>query len=319
MCKLRHIFKNLLISFMMLIVAGLSAQEDKLNLAQQIYKTNPEEAAVLIDSVIIHPLTKSDYVSWTVRAYVYYELFKKNDQRNKLNSPLRDTIISSIQISNSLGPDSTFLLNNNRVLKNLALGYYKISKYLLEDSLNYEGSFKAYMRYREFFSKVEPNYDTKEVEYNLAVGSVFSNIFNQDNNNTKAGEIAKVALLKVIELQPTNSSANLNLGLMYYNQAANLSKSLEFGADFSTIDIVQENMVKLAKQSAGFVETVYKNEPENIKVIEALYYIYRMLNDMQKFEEFKGKLKERNFKFEDPKPEESKKENESPDSPNKDK
>lgn len=298
MCKLRHIFKNILVSIFMLLGASLLAQEDKLNEAQQMYKSNPEGAAVIIDSVIQHPLTKSDFASWTIRAYIYYEIYKKNE-RFKLNSAIRDTIISSINVSNSLNPDTTFQLNNNRVIKNLALGYYKISKFLLEDSLNYERSNIAYNRYRELFSKVEPQYDTKEIEYNLAVGSVFSNIFNQDNNNVKAGEIAKVALLKVIEIQPGNSSANLNLGLMYYNQAANLSKSLDYGADFTQIDIVQENMVKLAKQSEQFVNTVYKNDTNNVKAIEALYYIYRMLNDNVRFEEFKANCKRHNINLED--------------------
>ena len=43
---------------------------------------------------------------------------------------------------------------------------------------------------------------------------------------------------------------------MYYNQAVNLGKTLDFGADFSQIDLVQDNIIKLAKQSEYFVTRV---------------------------------------------------------------
>lgn len=123
MCKLRQIFKNLLLSIILLTSASVFAQEDKLLRAQQWTKTNPEAARLAIDSVIVHPQTQTDYMSWTIRAYIYFELYKKAD-KFKFNSTLRDTILSSIRISNSLKPDSSFLENNRKLIKNLALGYY---------------------------------------------------------------------------------------------------------------------------------------------------------------------------------------------------
>jgi hypothetical protein len=152
----------------------------------------------------------------------------------------------------------------------------------------------AYSKYREIFAQAEPdnNFNQKDIDYYLAVGSTFSEIFIKDNNNTDAQDHAKVALMKVLEIQDDNPNANVNMGLMYYNQAVNLSKTLDYGADFSTIDIVQENMVKLAKQSEQFIVKVYQKDQKNAKAVEALYYIYRMLNENAKSDEFKVKCKE---------------------------
>ena len=288
---------------MILISATMLAQEDKLSRAQGLMTSDPGQALLIMDSVIQHPQTKNDFYTWTVRAYIYYELYKKTEKL-KLHSAIRDSILSTIKTASELKPDSESFQSINRMYKSLSSGYKKIVKVLLEDSLNYEGSQEAFNNYKKLLLKVEPkhNFEADDIEYNLTVGSIFSNIFNEDNKKTKAGEIAKVALLKVLGMQPTNSSANLNLGLMYYNQAANLSKSLEYGADFTEIDAIQDNMIKLAKQSEKLIRSVYDNDNKNTKSILALYYIYRMLVDTPKFEEFKKKCKEMNLDIGENKP-----------------
>ncbi len=299
MCRLRHIFKNLLPGIIMLLSASAFAQEDKLLRAQQLLKAkNADEARLAIDSVILHPQTSSDFMSWTVRAYIYADIYRRTD-KSKLHSSLRDTVISSIKISNNLKPDSSFKEQNKRLTKNIAGGYFNLARTLLHDSINYEHSLEAYNKYKELLGWVEPSeVNSKDIEYYLAVGSVYSHIFIKDNSNTKAGDIAKVALLKVLEIQPDNATANINMGLMYYNQAANLSKSLEFGADFDQIDIVQENMIKLGKQSFQFINKVYTKDNNNLKAIEALFYIYRLLNENAKSDEFKKIGMEKGIKYE---------------------
>lgn len=300
MCKLRQIIKNYLPGILMFVSASLFAQEDSLSRAQQLYRTDPEAARLIIDRVIVHPQTQNDYVSWTLRAYVYYELYRKTD-RLRLYSPLRDTILSSIKTSFTLKPDSANELNNKKMLKTIWAGYYNLCKALLQDSVNYQRSLVAYNKFKEVYLMYDPTgtFEAKDVEYYLAVGSVYSEMYIKDPENTTAGDIAKVALLKVLDIQPDNAAANINLGLLYYNQAVYLSKKLEFGADFTTIDIVQENMIKLAKQAEFFIIKVYNKDPENLKANEALFYIYRMLNEFEKSDQFKKRCMERGIKFDE--------------------
>ncbi len=299
MSKWRNIIKIFTYSILMLFAVNGFAQNDKLNRAQQLLQEkNADQAKLAIDSVVVHPETKSDFVSWTTRAYIYFEIYKRTDKQ-KLNSALRDTIISSLKRSNALKPDETFATNNKKLLSNLAAGYFNLSKTLLVDSINYARSVIAFNRFKEYFILTEPttNFGARDIEYNLAVGSLYSDIFNKDNKNTNAQEIAKLALLKVLDMQPENPSANINLGIMYYNQAVNLGKGLDYGADFNQIDVVQENIVKLAKQAEQFIIKVYKLDNKNVKAVEALHSIYKMLNEKAKEEEFKKKCKELNIKL----------------------
>ena len=133
----------------------------------------------------------------------------------------------------------------------------------------------------------------RDLEYNLAAGSHFSQIFNDDKSNTKAFEIAKVLLLKVLELNPPDSSANMNMGVMYLNQATDLIEKIDAGeASIQDIDVIQDNAVKLAKQAEQFFLKVYNQNNKNKKVVLALYYVYRVLLDDAKKLAFEQKCKE---------------------------
>ena len=315
MYKLPKIITNLILSTLLLLSIGVYSQEEKLYRARVLLDSkipaNIELARLCVDSLVLDSVTKDDFISWTLRSFIYFDIYKRTE-KNKLNSDLRDTIISSILKSNRLNPDETYAGNNKKLLQNIGAGYFNLAKKMLEDSVNEEKSLIAFNRFKEIYKILEPdiNFKQKDIEYNLTIGSIFSEFFIKDNNNTKAQNTAKVALLKVIELDPSNESANINLGLMYYNQAVNLSKELGYGADFTQIDFIQENMIKLAKQSEQFIFKVYSKNNKNVRSVEALFYLYRMLLDEPKSDEFKKIAIELGVKFGDEAPAKDEKINE---------
>lgn len=275
------------------------AQMNKLQQAIDYYQAkNFDAARLLIDSVVKHPETAKEPLSWSTRAFSYYELYKRKE-RYALRSPLRDTIVSSIKKSNSLSPESDVLSNNKKLIYNLVANYYNMCTQLLQDSLKHSRSLEAYNKSKELAVMLKPdtNFTKSDVEYYNTTGAIYSDIFNKDNSNMEAQDIAKSALLKVLELDQNNVKANYNLSIMYYNQGANLVKSMDYGADISQLDIIQENITKLAKQSQQLMDRVHKKEPKNEKAVEALYFIYRMLNDAPKTEEFKKKCNDLNIKL----------------------
>jgi len=294
MGKLRHIFTKLLLG-LLLSGGGLYAQEIKLERARMLFMEKQFEAAKLaIDSVVLHPQTNGDFLSWTTKAYIYNEIFKRSNERSMLKSAYRDTIINSLRISNSLDPDSVYINNNRKMYRTLSYGLFNLSKTLYQDSSNYQRSQLAYNGFKTLYSKFDPNetFKAKDLEYYLAVGSHFASIFNQNQKNAEAMDVAKVSLMKALDIQPDQPNALMNMGLMYFNQAVMLVKELEGGEDFEKIDEIQTSMVKLAKQAEGFIIRVYNADPKNTKAMRALYQIYRMLSDLEKSDDFKKKLKE---------------------------
>lgn len=287
----------------------LNAQEAKLARAQALYnEKKPELAQLCIDSVIAHPETKARFEAWTMRSFIYFEIYKKTD-RFKLNSKLRDTVISSALTSNKLKADADFASQNKKVLMAVASNYHKIASIYLLDSANYESSVKAYEKFKETSRLADPSIDLrgKDTEYYLAVGSEFSQKFNMNKTNTKAFEIAKVALLKVLEINPNDTSANMNMGLMYLNQATDLVESIDAGdTPFEKLDVIIDNSIKLAKQAEQFLLKVYDQNNKNRKAVLALYYVYRVLSDDAKKLQFENKCKELKIEVTDAAPKQQK-------------
>jgi hypothetical protein len=301
MNKLRNIIKNLFLGLMMVWSANGFAQVDKLTRALDLYQSrNMEAARLCIDSVVKHPDTRKDFASHTIRAFVYHDFYRRSD-RHKFNSALRDTIIFSLKRSYALKPDEENLGSNNRLMHSISGDYFNLSKKLLDDSANYNRSVGAYEKSKELSRIVKPdsNFTTRDIEFHVAAGSAFLEIYNNDYNNAQAAEYSKLSLLKALDWQPDNPSANYNLGLMYYNQAVNIGKSLDYGIEISQIDAVQESMVKLAKKAEQLITFVYQKNNNNAKAAEALYFIYRMLNQKEKSNQFKERCKDLGVKVEE--------------------
>lgn len=292
MCKY---LKLLLLSGFMLGSVVLSAQEAKLVRAQALYnEKKPDQARLCIDSVITHPETMKRYETWTIRGFVYYEIYKRNE-KSLFESSLRDTILASIKRSNKLKPDADYKAQNDKMYSTIAVHYRSIAREYLFEKSNYDMSLKAYTKFRELFKMADSTASLKEkdIEYNLAVGSHFSDKFNSDKNNIKAFEIAKVTLMKVLELNPLDTSANMNMGVMYLNQATSLIEKIDAGeASIKDVDIIQEDAAKLAKQAEQFFLKVYNQNNKNKKAVLALYYVYRVLLDEAKILLFEQKCKE---------------------------
>ena len=302
----RHILV-LSLTALFLTLSNLSfSQIEKFNKALTLYNSkipsNIDQAAVIIDSVVVDATTKSEPQVWTLRVAIYNDLHKRTEKL-KLDSRIRDTVLSSVKMSNSFKPDSNQKAFNYKVVKNLAINYNNIAVRLLQDSLNYERSLIAYNRFKNLLKTIDPltDFAPNDIQYNLAVASTYYELYGRDSS-VKALETSKRAYQNVLESEPENKSANLGMGLLHYNQAANLSKSLDFETDITQLEVVQDNMVKLAKKSEQYILKVYNNDKKDKKAVNALYFIYRMLMDNEKHEEFKKKCTEMGIIVDETKP-----------------
>jgi hypothetical protein len=285
--------KYSLVVISILLSSASFAQFDKLNRVMDCIKAKDVNCAKnAVDSAFMSPEVRNDPQAWYYRAFVYYELAKKD--KFNLNSAYRDTSLNSIRISNSMKPEPTVLDANKQITKKHAETYYNMCIKYLYDSLNYDRSSAAYKKYKENYSSVDSTFDfrSKDIEYYSAVGSHFSDLFNNNNTKSEYGEAGKLALMKVIELDPKNVSANINLGIIYYNQGVNLINSMDIDTPLDKLEVIQDNSTKLFKQSLPFMSKVYQLDPKNVKALESLRQIYQALNDTEKSLEFNKKLED---------------------------
>ena len=285
---------------MLLIVChNQYAQTDLLFDAQKLCQEKKFDLAIpLIEKIIKHPETKLDASAWHIRSYAYIQTYKSAGQYNIAKLNLLDTAISSAVISMRLDATKELLENNNSFVKFGAAAYYKVAVVLMQDSLNNVKSEKYYLKYKKTTAILTPNFDfkPKDIEYYNATGGKFEDLYMKNNFNQKYGDVAKYALLKVLELDPKNISASINLGILYYNQGATLMRMMDYDVDLAQLDVIQENAKKLFKQSLPFMMKVYELDPKDERVLESLQGIYSALLDDEKANEFKLKKEALNKK-----------------------
>lgn len=290
--KSYHYLKSSICFLFLIVCHNQYAQTDLLMDAQKLCNEKKfNEAIPLIEKVIINPETKSDPASWHIRSYSYIQSYKQFGPSNTSKINLLDTALSSALISMKLDTTNEFLENNKSFIKFGAGAYYKISTVLLQDSLNNVKSEKFYNTYKKYTTLINPTFDfkQKDIEYYNATGGFFADMYMKNNFNQKYGDIAKSALLKVLDLDSKNISANINLGVLYYNQGATLMRMMDYDVDLAQLDVIQENAKKLFKQSLPFMIKVYELDPKAERALESLQGIYSALLDDEKANEFKQK------------------------------
>jgi hypothetical protein len=290
--KSYHYLKGVLSFLMVIFCHSYYAQGDLLIEAQRLCNEKKFDLALPIaEKTIIHPETKNDPASWYTRSFVYFHIYKQAGQYNTIKINELDTSMSSALHSIKLDTGKVYTNENNVILKNGAIYYYKISTVLLQDSLNFSKSEKFYEKYKKYTSFIDSNFDfkQKDINYYNTTGGIFADQYMKNNFNQKYGDIAKSALLKVLELDNKNISANINLGILYYNQGATLMRMMDYDVDLAQLDVIQENAKKLFKQSLPFMIKVYELDPKAEKALESLQGIYSALLDEEKANEFKQK------------------------------
>ncbi|MCC6181700.1 MAG: hypothetical protein IT237_07700 [Bacteroidia bacterium] len=290
-----HYIRNCVGFLLICIAHNFYAQNDLLMEAQKLCQEKKYEQAIyIIDKTVLHSETKDDPAVWHIRSFAYIQTFKQINLPTQAKTYLLDTAMVSVQKSIKLDAKKEYYENNMAFIKSASSSYYKLATILLKDSLNDVKADTNYFKYKKYYAIYSPEFDFKEkdIAYYTAKGSMFAELYIKNNFNQRYGDVAKAALLKVLELDPKNISANMNLGVLYYNQGATLMRMMDYDIDLSQLDVIQENAKKLFKQSLPFMIKVYELNPKESKALEGLEGIYNALLDEAKANEFKQKKEE---------------------------
>ena len=76
------------------------------------------------------------------------------------------------------------------------------------------------------------------------------------------------------------------MGILYYNQAVRLIKGADYDLDLTSMDGIQDDQVKLFKQSLPLMKKVHELDPQKEEAIQALSGIYFGLNDYESSKRF---------------------------------
>ena len=268
----------------------------KVEKALELYAAKKlDSAKVLINQAIHNPETSKDFQAWMVRGFVYKELYKSSESKNPA-SALRDS--SSVSLVEALQLDvsnkNTQKLNVIQSLKYVASTYHNdINKTL--DTIGYKQSLINAEKYKAIMKLIDPAFDEKKYNYEVysTIGAMFEKGYELKSSKNLL-DLAKSYLLKAYEINSNTDFINKNIGVLYYNQAVDIIKKMDYDVPLEQLPVYQDQSVKLGLQSLPYLLKANKINPNDISVVEGLAGIYYLLNDSEKYNEYKKKFEEMN-------------------------
>ncbi len=293
--KTYHYLKNRLLCLLMVLCCYNSkAQIDSLNKMQDLLQNKKYEQAVILgDKIILHPDTKNEPASWSLRAVAYNNFYKQLSLLGEFNIDLVDSCLKYAMTSINLDANHEYEKDNRNLIENCAIKYNKFSRILLNDTLNTQNYPKGetiYNKYKKTTLILNPNFDFKDQDFEIynVIGGRYLQLYYTANYDPKYEELAKTYLFKAHDIDPNNADNNMKIGTLFYNRGVALINNSDY-VDLTQVDVLQENAKKLFKQSYNFINKVYELNPRDIKALDGLEGIYHALLDKEKETEFRLK------------------------------
>ncbi len=281
--------------FLLAIVTTSYSQQSKVNAAYTFLQNSQlDSAKVYIDAAVLHPETSNDGQAWYLRGFVYKSIYNQKEKSDR-QSISRIEALNSFKKSLSVDTSSENVQENIKNIKYLATTLYNDAGASL-DAVDYKiaiDNFSKFLQYYALIDNSPDNIKQKNIDFNLAIASVYTKIFEGDRKGKlEYLNLAKSSYNKVLELDPNNIGANYNMGILYYNQAVNLINQSDYDLDIVALSDIQDNSIKLFKESLPFMEKAYSLDPRRKETLLGLSGIYFSLNEFDKSNMFKLKLEE---------------------------
>lgn len=291
-----HLKRTLIFGLLLLLAVSSSAQPFRKDAAIRFLQEdgNLDSAKVNIDLAIQHPETSGNAETWYVRGFVYKTIYNKKEKGDKQSSS-RLVALTSFKKSLSIDASPENAQENVKNVKYLATTLYNDAAASL-DSVEYKIAISNFDLFKEYYPLVDPstsNLKQKDIDFTLALASLYTRIYESERKlKIDFLRLAKEAYSKVLVMDPNNIGANYNMGILYYNQAVNLINQSDYDLDIVALNDVQDNSIKLFKESLPFMEKAYSLDPLRKETLLGLSGIYFSLNEKEKSDMFKEKLEQ---------------------------
>lgn len=289
---------TVILGLLLLLAVVAKAQEQKVVAAYTFLGKNElDSAKANINAALVHPETANDPQTWLVRGFIYKAIYNKNEKENK-RSPARLEALYSFKRSLSLDTAKEYYSDNIASVKYFANTFHNDAGESL-DPIDYKTAIELFNKSQECSKIVDPNPATllaNQIEFDLALVSVYNSVIENNKKDSlktfKFINLAKNIYNKILSVEPNNIKANYGMGILYYNQAANLVLGQDYDADLIVFQRVIDNSTKLFKESLPFMEKAYTLDPTRIETLQGLTGIYWSLNEPEKSNLYRKKLDE---------------------------
>ena len=256
-------------------------------------KAELDSAKKYIDLAAIDETLNTAAKTWYYRGYIYKELYKKKEKDNR-TSPLRLVSIESFKEMLTLEGTEEWVVSTNKILNYLASTLNNDAARLL-DPQNYSTSITNYDKYRSTMLLIDPTVDltARDIKFKLALASVLNRpARTAEGLDSAETHKVKSLYLDVLALDPNHPGANYNLGILFYNEAADIINGMDYDMDIMKLNDVQDHCIEIFLQGLPYMKKSYEFGYKRRETLIGLKNIYYGLNDIEKSEAYKKELED---------------------------
>lgn len=268
--------------------SGAMAQSDALVNANRKYQEGDLEGArTLLDQAVRSPEHASTPEAWVLRGFVYKDLYKKAPAAPDAGT-LRDEAMASLYMSTELDTAKEFSQSSIQAYDFLAKTLYNDAARALNE-LDHEKAQALYGKYRTAILRLDPKRDLRErdIEFNNALGTVYTKQFNQDRNKLDRFDKAVETYKRVLELDTGNYGANYNLSTLYYNRGVYNIQRISSDNDIPSLQHIQEASREYFLDALPYMLKAFQMNPGRKETLLGLEGIYYSLQDEKKSEHYR--------------------------------
>lgn len=296
----KKIYILFIVSILTGSVFGQFVGKDDLSVALfYLQKNELDSAQKYIDLASATDDLKETAKTWYYRGFIYKELYKKREKEDKM-SAFRLTSIESFEKMLSLENIDEFSNSTSKILKYEASTLYNDAVKILydEDARKLEPeSYKAAMVNYDLFRKTmllvdsNSNLSTRDIQFKLALASILNRPSEGkvEIDSTQAHQVKNI-YLEILGLDANNPGANYNLGILYYNEAAEIINNMDYDMDIISLNQVQDYCIEIFLKSLPFMKKSYDLNYKRRETLIGLSNIHYGLNDLEKSEYYKKEL-----------------------------
>ena len=284
-----------MIGILTMLSVFANAQIDKVSAAiSLLQKGTLDSAKTIIELAVADTEIVNDGQAWYIRGFIYKSIYNAKE-KTKIKSPLRLEALNSFKRSLFIDTSLANVVENKKNIKYLAATLYNDVKASL-DSVNYLIAIDNFEKFKTYSKLIDTSQETikqNDIKFLLALASVYTQIYENDRKGkSEFLNLAKAAYYKVLILESNNISANYNMGILFYNQAVQLINQSDYDIDIVALNDIQDNSVKLFKESLPFMEKAYQLDPKRREILLGLSGVHFSLNEKEKSDYYKQKLQE---------------------------
>lgn len=257
-----------------------------------LQKNELDSSKKYIDEAILDTSTSELPKTWYYRVLIYKDLYKANEKDN-FDSPLRQNAADALNKLSQLDLTNEFTESSQKMMVYLASTFYNDAARSLNPN-SYNKAIERYNKYKQLMTLAKSGGDLiqQDVKFYLALASMLNQNLEQTNkkDSTKLNEVKNV-YESVLKIDPNNGSANYSLGIIYYNESADIINNLDYDMDLEQLNKYQDICTELFLKALPYMNKCYELKYNLKETLLGLSNIYHGLNDTEKEELYKNELK----------------------------